>query len=109
MFAHDARVADLLITKRQLVVRESDGPGFVRELRVFQRARMKRDRPRLFPACERDTAMEPPQRRKPSVGNPILQRIWRSPKRRCSLAEVVLKQPCFGEGGPDEQLVFPWK
>jgi hypothetical protein len=38
MLANDARVADLLVAERELVVRETDRSGFVRQLRMFQGA-----------------------------------------------------------------------
>ena len=43
VLADDARVADLLVAERQLVVREADRARVVRELGVLQRAGVQRD------------------------------------------------------------------
>ena len=60
MLANDAGIADLLVTERQLVVRETDGARIVRELGVFERTRVKSNRARLFASRERDAAVQPP-------------------------------------------------
>ena len=60
MVAEDSRVADLLVTEGELVLRETDGAGVVGKLGVFERARMQCDCPRLLAARERDAAVKPP-------------------------------------------------
>ena len=60
MLANDAGIADLLVAERELVVRKADGARIVRELGVLERARVQRDRARLFASRERDAAVQPP-------------------------------------------------
>ena len=67
MLANDAGIADLLVTERQLVVRETDRARIVRELGVFERTRVKSDRARLLAACECDPAVQPPRIGEPCV------------------------------------------
>ena len=101
VLADDARIADLLVAEGQLVVGETDGARFVRELGVLQRARVQRDRARLLALGVRDAAVQPP-------------RASRAARRRfapgaCPAAgqapwlpgQVVLQQPGFGQRGPD--------
>ena len=67
MLANDARVADLLVAERELVVREADRAGVVRELGMLERARVQRDGARLFAARERDATVQPPRVRQARV------------------------------------------
>ena len=106
VLSNDARVADLLVTERQLVMGESDGAGLVRELSMLQGTGMQRDGARLFAAREGDPAMQPPQRRQLRVWNRIPQRIGRPSEYRGGLHEIVLEEPGFGQRGADRELVF---
>ena len=71
VIADDARVADLLVAEGQLVVRETDRAGVVRELRVLQRARVERNGARLLAAGERNASVQAPQGRELRFGNPL--------------------------------------
>ena len=97
MFANDARITDLLVAERELVMRKADGARIVRQLGMFQGARVERDGARLFAACVRDPAMQPPQRREERIADRFAERVGRAAERRRGLGEVVLKEPCFGE------------
>src|SRR4029434_8409138 len=93
----DSRVADLLVTERELVMRKADGARIVRQLGMFQRTCMKGDGARLLSARVRDAAMQSPQCGEQRITDRFAQRIWWTSNRRRSLCEVVLKQPGFGE------------
>ena len=62
MLANDPRIADLLVTERELVVGQANGSRIVRELGMFQGAGMQRDCPRLLTPGMSDTAVQSPQR-----------------------------------------------
>ena len=81
MVADDARVADLLVAERQLVVGEANGARIVRELGVLQRARVQRDGARLLAARERDPAVQAPERRELRVGERLAHRVGRAAER----------------------------
>ena len=106
MFANDTGVADLLVAERELVVGKPDCTRFMSELGMFERARVKRDGARLLAARERDTAVQPPQRRQARVRDAVLQRIWRSPQRARRLSEIVLQQPGLSERTANQKLVL---
>src|SRR5215510_10049945 len=97
MLADDSRIADLLVTERELVMREADGARIVRQLGVLQRTCMKGDGARLLAARVRDAAMQSPQRGKERITDWLAQRVGWTAQRGGSLGEVVLKQPCLGE------------
>src|SRR5262249_9638341 len=97
MLANDSGITDLLVTERELVMREADGARIVRQFSMLQWTGMKGDRARLFAACVRDAAVQSPQCGKERITDWLPQRVGRTSKRRRSLREVVLKQPCFGE------------
>ena len=71
VIADDARIADLLVAARQLVVTEADGARIVRTFGVFQRARVQRDRARLLSPSKSHAAVQAPQRRQSSVGHGV--------------------------------------
>ena len=62
MFANDARIADLLVTERELVMREADRPRFVGELGVLQGAGVQRDRAGLLAPGMGNPTVQTPQR-----------------------------------------------
>jgi len=105
--ANDARVADLLVTERQLVVRKTDGAGLVRELRMLQGSRMQGNGPRLLAFGVGDAAVQAPQRRELRVGDTLLERVGRTAQGSRRLGQIVLKEPGFSQGSPNRQLVFP--
>ena len=77
----------------------------VRELGVFERARVQSDRARLFASRKRDAAVQPPGIGETCVGNLFAQRVRRTAEHRGCLRQIILKKPRFGQRGPDAQLV----
>jgi len=63
VLADDGDIADLPIALRELVVRETDEPGVVRELRMFERAPVHGDGARLIAARRGEPTVEPLERR----------------------------------------------
>ena len=61
VLAHDRHVADLPIALAKVEVRQADGAGVVRDLRLFQRTVMQRDGPGLLAAGKRDPPMQSPE------------------------------------------------
>ncbi len=106
VFADDSGVADLLVTERELVVREADEARVVRELGMLQRAGVQRDGARLFAACIRDAPVQPPQRGELRVADRFAQGVRWAAERRGGLRQVVLEQPCFGKPRANGKLVL---
>jgi len=75
MFPNNARVANLLVAQRELVVSQADRARLVSQLGMLQRAGVECNRPRLLTAREGDSSVQAPKGGKTSVGNPILKRI----------------------------------
>src|SRR6187397_1391760 len=73
---------------------------------MLQRAGMKGDGARLLAARVSDAAMQSPQCGEQRVTNRLAQRVRWTSKRRCSLRQVVLKQPCFGERSANGDFVL---
>jgi hypothetical protein len=109
VFPEDARVANLPVAQRQLVVRQSDRPRVARQLREFERAGVEGDRARLVPLAEREPAVQPPQRRHRGVGQLFLERFRGAAQRQRGLAEVVGQQIALGEADANRDLVVPGK
>ncbi len=106
VLADDARVAHLLVGKRQFVVGEADRARIMSEVGMLERARMERNRPRLLAARERQPAMQPPQCGKLAIGNLVAERVGRTAERGGGLSQVILQQPGFGERRPNAQFVL---
>ena len=106
VLADDRRVADLLVAEPELVVREADGFGIVRQLGLAQRAAEQRDRARLVALGKRDAAMQPPERREERGRKIVARRIGRPSKRRGRLRDVVAHQPGLGERASEADFVF---
>src|SRR5690349_6812681 len=106
VLADDTGVADLLVTERQFVVRKADRAGIMSQLGMLQRARMQRDRARLFTAGVRDAAVQTPECRELRVADWLAQRIWRSAERGRRLGEVIAQQPGFGQRGANGNLIL---
>src|SRR5262245_23894423 len=66
---------------------------------------MQCDRSRLLSTGERDATVQPPGVRKTRVRDRFSQGVGRPAQDRRRLRQVVLKEPCFGKGGPDIQLI----
>src|ERR1051326_4160998 len=81
MLADDPRIADLLVAERQLVMGEADRARVVRELRVLQRAGVKRDGARLLATGVRDAPMQAPQDRQLRIANRFAKRVRRAAER----------------------------
>ena len=99
VLADDRDVADLLVALAELVVRQADRSRIVRDLRLFQRAAMQRDRTRLIAARRSHPPVQAPQSGQPAGRHGLAERVGRAAKRRGRLVEIVLKQPRFGERG----------
>ena len=106
MIADNARVADLLVAKGQLIVGETNRAGVVCELGMLQCARVQRDGPRLLALGMCNPAVQTPECGQLRVGDSLLKCVGRSAKRRRRLSKVVLEEPCLGQGGSDPQFIF---
>ena len=73
VLTHNRVVADLPVAERQLVVGQADGARVVRDLRLLERAAVKGDGARLFPARVGHAAVQPPQRREQDRRNGFAQ------------------------------------
>src|SRR5690349_80911 len=105
MVANNAGVADLFVTKRELVVGETNGARVVGELRVFQRPHVQRNRARLFAAGKGQTAVQAPEGCQAGVGEWFADGVRRASQRRRGLRQVVLQQPGGGQPRPNGRLV----
>ena len=106
MFANDARIADLLVTERELVVRQTDRSRFVGELGVLQGAGMERDRAGLLATGMGNSTVQTPQRRKLCIRNALLERVRRPAQGAGRLLQVVLKKPGFGERASNCEFIL---
>ena len=104
--AHYARLADVPVAMRKLVVSEADCARIVCKFGVFERARMQRDGTRLLATRVGDTAVQPPERRQTGVADRLTNAAGRTPLSRGSLGEVVLHQPGFGQCASNRHFVF---
>ena len=105
VLANDARIADLLVAKRKLVMGKTDRACVVRELRMFECSRVQSDRARLLAACKCDAAVKSPGVRKTRIGYLFTKSVWRPAECRGGLSEIILKKPCLGQRRADAQLV----
>src|SRR6188508_3398866 len=80
VLTNDARVANLLVAKGELIVSKTDRARVMRALGMLQRSCMERDRTRLFTARERDATVQSPQVGKPGVGDLFFERVRRTAK-----------------------------
>ena len=61
MLTDDARLTNLLVAERQLIVREADGARIVRQLSMPERACVQRDGARLFTASIGEAPVQTPE------------------------------------------------
>jgi len=104
VLANDRHVADVAVAEPELVVGKADGSRVVRPFRLSQRLGQKRDPAGGFTACHREPAVHPPQIRKTRRIEP-LSSFGRLPKRLRCTTHIVLKEPRFGKGAPDLDLL----
>ena len=105
VLAHGRGVADVAVTLAELVVRQADAAGVVRQFGLFQRAAVQRDRARLIAAHVRQPAVQPPQGRQAARRHGFAKRVGRAAEGGGGLIEIVLQEPGFGEHRPQRQLV----
>src|SRR5262249_25843555 len=106
MFTDDAAVADLFVTKTQLIVGESDAPRVMSRLGLFQRTRVKRGRARLLAAGECETAVQPPERWQSGRGQRVADGVGRATESRRCVRDAVLEEPRLGEAGAHAEFVL---
>jgi len=104
VFANDRHVADMAIAETELVVGKADGSRVVGPFRLPQRFGEKCDAAGGFTAGDCEPAVHPPQLRKTGRIE-SLSSFGRLPKRLSCATHVVLKQPRFGKGAPDLDLL----
>ncbi len=105
VFADDRVVADLLVAEHELEVRQPDAARVVRRFRVFERARVQRNRARLFADGIGDAAVQAPQRREQGLRDLFANLIRRAAEHRGGALRIALEQPRFREGAANHQLV----
>ena len=106
VLADDRRVADLPITKSELVVGEADGFGIVRLLGVAQapvRAARSHATGRLW---RTRSAREAARARKAARAEDLREMRRAAAERRRCLRDVVAHQPRFGERASQADLVL---
>ena len=104
VLANDGHVADVAIAEPELVVGKPDGSRVVRAFRLSQRFGKKCDPAGGFTPRHGEPAVHPPQIGKTGRVKP-LSSFGRLPNRLRRTTHIVLKQPCFGEGAPDLNLL----
>lgn len=67
---------------------------------------MERNRARLLPPGERNSAVETPQRRQLRIGNLLAQNIRRTPERGTRLRQVVLQEPGLRQRRAGDELIL---
>src|SRR5687767_15688215 len=73
---------------------------------MLEGARVMRDGARLITACEREPAVQPPQRGQLTVRKLLAQRVRGASERGGGLREVVLQQIRLGQRGTGGQFIL---
>ncbi len=107
MLADDGHVADLAITLAEIKVREANGAGVVRDLRLLQGAVVKGNGARLFAAGEGDAAMQPPQIGVQDLRQAFTNRVRRAAEDGSGLCKIALQEVRFSQHDPHAQFIVP--
>ena len=107
MLADDGHVADLAIALAEIKMREADGARVVRDLRLLQRAAVKRDGARLFAAGEGDAAVQPPQIGVQHWRQAFANGVGRAAEDGAGLCKIALQEVRFGQHDPHAQFIVP--
>src|SRR5712691_3769203 len=109
MLADDRRIANLLVTVPELVMREPDGFRIVRELGLTKRPAEQRDGPRLIAFRKGNTSMQAPERGEQRGRKHVARGIGGTAERGGGLRDFVGKQPSFGERATQGDLVLAFE
>ena len=104
--AHDARLPDLPVAMRELVMCEADCARIVCKFGVLERARVQRDGARLLAAGVGDAAVQPPECGQTRVADRLTDAAGWPAQSGGSLGEVVLHQPGFGQCASNRHFVL---
>ena len=105
VLANDRRVAHLLVTESQLIMREADGLGVVRKLGLAKRPADQRDGARLVALGERNAAVPAPARGEQRRRKVVARGIGRTSQCGRRLRDIVGLQPGLGERAPQADFV----
>lgn len=108
MFADDGGIADLAVTKRELVMDKANRTRIVRALGGCEGLAEGGDAARGLAASCRQSAVHPPQIREPGGLDPFARFGNPSQCLGC-LTQVVKEQVGLGQGTPDLNLLFARK